>query len=110
MLPEKIVIRERQAGNLNSEIARRFLHWRENPAIETTVDLIRNELRIITFIPGLCRLDIELEATKNSLILRTLEKSGPPLAAAIPFYVPILERTMQTSFNNGVFEARLKLA
>ena len=109
MLPERIATRNPENVNAYTEINRRFILWRNNPIIETAVDANRNEFRIVVFMAGLSKEDIALETTRNSLILRTFENGGQAMAVAIPFYVPVKTRTMETSFNNGVLEVRMKM-
>ncbi|HZW56287.1 MAG TPA: Hsp20/alpha crystallin family protein [Nitrososphaerales archaeon] len=112
MLPERISGRNRDGlATFDSEIRRRFLEWRNrDPVIETTVDTKRNELRLVALMLGVRKEDLEIEVTQNCLVLRTSSlKGGENLAAAIPFYVPVIPRSIETSFVNGILEARFKL-
>lgn len=109
MLPDRIVTPKRQISNIDRKTKEKFLLWRDDPVVETAVDSERNELRIVAVMPGVSKEDIELEVTKNSLILRTMENGPGAAAVAIPFYVPVKARSIETSFKNGILEARLKL-
>jgi HSP20 family molecular chaperone IbpA len=113
MLPERISGRNRddELATFDSEIRRWFLEWRNrDPVIETTVDTKRNELRLVALMPGVGKEDLEIEITRNCLVIRTSGlKGGENLAAAIPFYVPVIPRSIETSFVNGILEARFKL-
>lgn len=109
MLPDRIVTTKRQISNIDRKNKEKFLLWRDDPVVETAVDPERNELRIVAVMPGVSKEDIELEVTKNSLILRTIENGPGAAAVAIPFYVPVKARSIETSFKNGILEARLKL-
>ena len=109
MLPDRIVTPKRQISNIDKKTKEKFLLWRDDPVVETAVDPERNELRIVAVMPGVSKEDIELEVTKNSLILRTAENGPGAAAVAIPFYVPVKARSIETSFKNGILEARLKL-
>jgi HSP20 family molecular chaperone IbpA len=113
MLPERISGRNRgELATFDSEIRRRFLEWRNrDPVIETTVDTKRNELRLVALMLGVRKEDLEIEVTQNCLVLRTSGlKGGENLAAAIPFYVPVIPRSIETSFVNGILEARFKFS
>ena len=109
MLPDRIVTPKRQISNIDRKTKEKFLLWRDDPVFETAVDPERNELRFVAVMRGVSNEDIELEVTKNSLILRTMENGPGAAAVAIPFYVPVKARSIETSFKNGILEARLKL-
>lgn len=112
LLPESISGRNHgELATVDSEIRRRFLEWQNtDPVIETTVDTERNELRLVAIIHRIRKEDIEIEVTPNCFVLKTNgTKDAEILAVAVPFYVPVIPQSIETSFVNGILEARFKL-
>jgi HSP20 family molecular chaperone IbpA len=96
--------------NFNSEVFRRFILSREEPLVETAIDEVRGELRILVIMPGVRKEDIELELTESTVTARSLapqDTNGRRVTVPLP--VPVKMRSIETSYANGVLEVKLKL-
>jgi HSP20 family molecular chaperone IbpA len=96
--------------NFNSEVFRRFILSREEPLVETAIDEVRGELRILVIMPGVRKEDIELELTESTVTARSLgEQDTNGRIVTVPLPVPVKMKSIKTSYANGVLEVKLKL-
>ncbi|MDH2901017.1 MAG: hypothetical protein PXY39_08595 [archaeon] len=111
MLPERILPRENRFDlvSFNSEVFRRFMLTREEPLVETAIDEMRGELRIIVIMPGIRKEDIELELTENMVTARSISSGDNNRSITVPLPVPVKIRSIETTYANGVLEMRLKV-
>jgi HSP20 family molecular chaperone IbpA len=94
--------------DFNSEVFRRFILSREEPLVETVIDDWRGELRILAIMPGVRKEDIELEIMNNRVTARSLAVGDKrSISATLP--APVKLKSIETSYANGVLEAKLKL-
>ncbi len=112
-LPETVSPPRRNQFNLvnfNSEVFRRFILSREEPLVETAIDELRGELRILVIMPGVRKEDIELELTESTVTARSLAPQDTNgRSVTIPLPVPVKMRAIKASYANGVLEVKLKL-
>ncbi len=95
-----------QFGNLRPGEAEPLESGVREPFTTTMVDDDHGQVRVTAEMPGIAKEDIDVEATKDSLIIRA-DGNDRRYRKTVPLRTPVEEDSASATYNNGVLEVTL---